>query len=129
MACLYSTYIVLYAILNPTLGSYIDEVWAEDQSAYRALINIGGVQFTVICVVVLLWTLVPKGAIALNPKLLFDENLDEPMGDSASDAEKQLNQNKGGSKLAESEDGELEHRKSFVASVDVPVDTEASLRR
>jgi hypothetical protein len=43
MAFLYSTYIVLYAILGSLLGTYIDSVYNQDKNVERALINIGGV--------------------------------------------------------------------------------------
>lgn len=43
MAFLYSTYIVLYAILGSLLGTYIDNVFSKDGNVDRALINIGGV--------------------------------------------------------------------------------------
>ena len=43
MAFLYSSYIIVYAILGSLLGKYIDSVFAKDKNIYRALINIGGV--------------------------------------------------------------------------------------
>ena len=44
MAFLYSSYIIIYAILGSMLGTYIDKVYKEDGNIYRALTNIGGVQ-------------------------------------------------------------------------------------
>jgi len=43
MAFLYSTYIIIYAILGSLLGTYIDSVYAQDKNVYRALVNVGGV--------------------------------------------------------------------------------------
>jgi hypothetical protein len=43
MAFLYSTYIIIYAILGSLLGTYIDSVFKADGNIYRALTNIGGV--------------------------------------------------------------------------------------
>lgn len=75
MAFLYSTYIVTYAILGSVLGRYIDHIWNTEKSAKTALINIGGVQFSVLAGIVLIATMIPTGALRLNPKLLFDEDL------------------------------------------------------
>ncbi|KAI7776919.1 major facilitator superfamily domain ral substrate transporter [Diaporthe eres] len=58
MAFLYSFYIVTYAILGTFLGRYLDG-------------------FTIICVMVFASTFVPKGAVAFNPKMLYDESLDD----------------------------------------------------
>ncbi|KAI5807813.1 major facilitator superfamily domain-containing protein [Pyronema omphalodes] len=82
MAFLYSVYIVLYAITSPLLGRYLDGVYARSGGKNGGDIREGlkmtaGVQFTIISVLILLATLVPKGAFALNPDKLFDENLDE----------------------------------------------------
>jgi len=43
MAFLYSSYIIIYAILGTLLGTYIDSVYAQDKNVYRALVNVGGV--------------------------------------------------------------------------------------
>lgn len=74
MSFLYVTYIVIYAILSPTLGSYVDKQKAAG-NLYGAIRNISGVMFTVLCVIILISTLVPKGALALNPTLLHEEEL------------------------------------------------------
>ncbi|KKK18494.1 hypothetical protein P175DRAFT_0500756 [Aspergillus ochraceoroseus IBT 24754] len=81
MAFLYSTYIVLYAITSPILGSYIDHVYARTGGSegggniYEAIRNIASVQFTVISVLVFLATFVPWGSWALNPGMLHKEDL------------------------------------------------------
>lgn len=82
MAFLYTTYIVLYAITSPALGSYIDHVFNESGGAenggdiHLAILNIGAVQFTTLAVVILGATFVPQGAVAFNPEILFDQKLD-----------------------------------------------------
>jgi hypothetical protein len=54
MAFLYSTYVILYAITSPTLGKYIDSVSAKNNGdVHEAIRNIGGVQFTVVAVIVM----------------------------------------------------------------------------
>jgi hypothetical protein len=75
MAFLYSTYIVLYAILGSLLGTYIDNVYNQDKNVDRALINIGGVHFTVLGVIVFASTFVPKGALSFNPKMINNADL------------------------------------------------------
>jgi hypothetical protein len=82
MAFLYSTYIVIYAIASPLLGRYIDSVYARTGGSNGgdirgAIQNTAGVQFTLITVIVLCSTFVPRGALAFNPKMLNDEVLDK----------------------------------------------------
>ncbi|KAK3070648.1 hypothetical protein LTR53_010101 [Teratosphaeriaceae sp. CCFEE 6253] len=84
MSFLYCTYIILYAILSPLLGRYVDSVYNRTGGSaggdiHEAIYNVGGVQFTVLCVVVLLATLIPKGAIAINPPFLYEERLDSDL--------------------------------------------------
>lgn len=66
---LYSTYIALFALLNPLLGIYTDKVVnrhassmdVEDQRGgiWEVLFNVGGVQFSVIAVLVMGSTFLP----------------------------------------------------------------------
>ena len=80
MAFLYSTYIIIYAVANPMLGKHIDRVSKEnDGDIHKAIRNIAGVQFTVIGVVIMAATFIPRGSLALNPRMLFNENLDGPI--------------------------------------------------
>ncbi|CCA73644.1 hypothetical protein PIIN_07597 [Serendipita indica DSM 11827] len=72
MAFLYSSYIIMYAILGSMLGTYIDKVYKEDGNIYRALVNVGGVHFTVLAGIIMLATLTPRGAWALNPSVIND---------------------------------------------------------
>lgn len=74
MAFLYSTYIVIYAILSPVLGGYVDR-FLRHGTPQDVLKNVGGVQFTVIGGILLASTFIPAGAFSLNPKLLFGEDL------------------------------------------------------
>ncbi|KAF9120354.1 hypothetical protein BGW39_011483 [Mortierella sp. 14UC] len=78
MAFLYSFYIVIYAILNPTLGRYIDSVLAaNNKDIHPALINVGGVLYTVVCVTLLAATFIPKGSFAFNPDLIDDTVIED----------------------------------------------------
>jgi hypothetical protein len=82
MAFLYSTYIVTYAIASVCLGTYIDRVSdRNDDEVQSALFNIAGVQFSIIAIMVMTATFVPKGAFSLNPPMLSDEPLDSDLED------------------------------------------------
>lgn len=74
MSFLYTSYIILYTILSVVLGRFIDTVFAEDGNIKRALLNVGGIQFSVISAVVLLATFIPRGAWHLNPDELFNDS-------------------------------------------------------
>ena len=73
MSFLYASYIVIYNVLSIVLGRYIDSVFAEDGKIKRALLTVGGIQFTAISVFLLLNTLIPRGAFSFNPNMLFEE--------------------------------------------------------
>jgi MFS family permease len=86
MAFLYCTYIVTYAITSPVLGRYIDHISNENrEDIHVAIKNVGGVQFTIIFILVMTATFVPKGAFAFNPKMLSNEDLDMDMDDDGMD--------------------------------------------
>jgi hypothetical protein len=70
MAFLYSSYIILYAILGPLLGKVVDKDFERNGNIYKALVRIAGIQFSVGSAIILLSTFIPKGAFALNPKVL-----------------------------------------------------------
>lgn len=77
MAFLYSTYIVIYSIASPLLGRYVDKVsTANNGNVHEAVFNIGGVQFTIITAIVLLATLIPRGAFSWNPDMLERQNME-----------------------------------------------------
>lgn len=68
MTFLYSFYIILYAILNPFLGKYIDSVYNSQGTVRPALSNTAAIQSSIISPIVVLSTFIPKGPIAFNPK-------------------------------------------------------------
>lgn len=73
MAFLYSTYIVIYAIANPFLGRHIDAVYNSTGTIRSALIYTTAVQLTIILIITIAVTFIPKGAIGFNPVLIEDE--------------------------------------------------------
>ncbi|KAL7267559.1 hypothetical protein RUND412_009851 [Rhizina undulata] len=83
MAFLYSTYVMVYAILSSVLGKYADSNTEPhtETNVRRTLQNIGPIQFTAIAAVLFASTFIPKGVFALNPKLLSDEDLTGNNGD------------------------------------------------
>ncbi|KAH8101190.1 major facilitator superfamily domain-containing protein [Cristinia sonorae] len=70
MAFLYSTYIVLNAVLSYLLGKVFDREFEKQKSILTALKTVGGVQFSVACGIILISTFIPQGAFAINPKAL-----------------------------------------------------------
>ncbi|KAL2142013.1 hypothetical protein VTI28DRAFT_1703 [Corynascus sepedonium] len=88
MAFLYSFYITTYAVAGTLLGRYLDGVYNRtggagdgDSGEVRdGLIFTAGVQMTVISVLMLASTFVPRGAFAFNPKMISDEVLEEDDG-------------------------------------------------
>lgn len=76
MSFLYVTCVVLSAVLGSLLGKYVDESLMVTGDARLAVRNAGCVQLTVVCAMVLAATLVPVGALTLNPDALFGETLD-----------------------------------------------------
>lgn len=71
---MYVTYIVMYAVISSVLGKWVDKQLVKKVSARQVLKYVGGVQFTVLCVVVLLATCIPRGALTFNPKLIEGAN-------------------------------------------------------
>ncbi|KAG0015943.1 hypothetical protein BGZ81_011466 [Podila clonocystis] len=69
MAFLYVTYIVLYAVLGVVLGSAIDAANSKGD-IHPALRDVGGVMYSVVAVILMLSTFIPKGAFALNPDII-----------------------------------------------------------
>jgi MFS family permease len=69
MAFLYCIYIIIYAILNPLLGKYIDSVYDKNQTIRPALIYTAGIQTTIVLIIVIASTFIPKGSFKLNPAL------------------------------------------------------------
>ncbi|KAI9328628.1 hypothetical protein BDR26DRAFT_873758 [Obelidium mucronatum] len=89
MAFLYSSNIAIYFCLSFGLGKYLDiysnrlkSIKDDKNLAFLTGIEpfymIGGVLFTVGCVVILLGTFIPQGALAINPEVLAgDKESDE----------------------------------------------------
>ncbi|KAF2170982.1 hypothetical protein M409DRAFT_18954 [Zasmidium cellare ATCC 36951] len=125
MSFLYCTYIVIYAICNPLLGRYVDGVYERsgDTDIHPAIFNIAGVQFTVLCGVMLLATLVPKGAISFNPPALYGESLDSDVDglvdkDSSDMDEKENGEYRKGSVTAGFEDAIMPEEPSSLQPVE-----------
>lgn len=73
MAFLYCTYIGTYAIASPVLGAHFDYISdMHYQHIQEAMLHIVGYQYTVILCLILVATFIPRGAFALNPKMLSD---------------------------------------------------------
>lgn len=70
MAFLYSSYIIIFAFVNSLLGKVIDKDNVAHKNIIFALKTVGGAQFSVGCVIILLGTLIPRGAFSLNPKVI-----------------------------------------------------------
>lgn len=86
MAFLYSTYIVIYAITSPLLGRYIDKISKRNKgNISEAFKNIAGVQFTIIAILILAATFIPKGALSFNPDTLYGERLDKGLDEELSE--------------------------------------------
>ncbi len=86
MAFLYSTYIVIYAITSPLLGRYIDKIYKRNKgNISEAFKNIAGVQFTIIAILILAATFIPRGALSFNPDTLYGERLDKGLDEELSE--------------------------------------------
>lgn len=93
MSFLYCTYIVIYAVGGTLLGKYVDAVSNRPEnhntdtftpmpgfpSGYvnvrDAIYNVAGIQFTILAVIMLVATFIPKGSFAWNPSSLYGETL------------------------------------------------------
>jgi MFS family permease len=74
MAFLYSSYIIIYAILNPILGIYIDFIFNTTGSVRPALFYTASIQLTIILILVFLSTFIPKGSFHFNPILIHQNH-------------------------------------------------------
>jgi hypothetical protein len=86
MAFLYSINIILMSVASPLLGRYVDRIYTQTGGSkggniYEAIKNIGGVQFTILAVIIMAATFVPKGSLSLNPKMLYGETFDKEVSD------------------------------------------------
>lgn len=62
------------------LGKVIDRDFVANGNILKSLEQVGGVQFTAACGVILLSTLIPRGALAFNPKQLSGQVLEGQPG-------------------------------------------------
>ncbi|KAM0790850.1 hypothetical protein ACM66B_004693 [Microbotryomycetes sp. NB124-2] len=70
MAFLYSSYIVINAVMSTLMGRVIDRDFRANGNIYNSLTQVGGIQFSVGCAIILAASLIPAGAFSLNPKML-----------------------------------------------------------
>jgi len=70
MAFLYSSYITMNAILSAALGTVIDNDYTSHGNIISSLKRVGGIQFSICSGIILIATLIPKGALSLNPKVI-----------------------------------------------------------
>lgn len=57
-------------------GVYAATGGAKGGDVHKGIVNVVGVQFTVLSVIIFTSTFIPKGAFSLNPDALYGENLD-----------------------------------------------------
>lgn len=76
MSFLYSAYIVFNAVLSSVLGKVIDKDFVRTKTITASLRQVGGIHFSVCCGIILLATLIPRGAFAINPKRLEKQKED-----------------------------------------------------
>ncbi|UZJ56388.1 hypothetical protein CBS101457_005708 [Exobasidium rhododendri] len=92
MAFLYVSYLIIYSVISALLGRWVDsqikglgESDVEGPARY-ALKMVGGVQFTVLSVVILASTFIPKRAFALNPSDSHAETPDKAHIDGSTES-------------------------------------------
>ncbi|KAH7100169.1 hypothetical protein BKA62DRAFT_706967 [Auriculariales sp. MPI-PUGE-AT-0066] len=68
MAFLYSSYIVMNAILSSFLGGVIDDDFTEHKNIYDSLRSTGSIMFSTASVLIMVSTFIPRGSWALNPR-------------------------------------------------------------
>ncbi|KAK6529456.1 hypothetical protein TWF281_008629 [Arthrobotrys megalospora] len=90
MGFLYSSYIVIYAIVSPLVGRYIDRVSeANDEQIQSGIFYIAGVHFSILSGIMLLATFIPRGSFAFNPKLLDEVELNHDEESSGAEEEQE----------------------------------------
>lgn len=83
MSFLYASYIVFNAVLSSVLGKVIDNDFVRTRTITNALRNVAGIQFSVCCGIILLATLIPRGALSFNPKRISSQSADIDVLDGA----------------------------------------------
>lgn len=73
-----------FFVAGATLGTVIDKAVGPDKTGdvHPALIKVGGAMYTVVAVIVLAGTFIPKGSLAFNPDLIGGD-AEEDVGPSA----------------------------------------------
>ena len=83
MSFLYVSYIILYSIVSTVVGKWVDGQLrpytgtARVEPTREVLKKTGGVHFTVVGIVIFASTFIPKGAFALNPKMIDGKDCTE----------------------------------------------------
>lgn len=83
MSFLYASYIVFNAVLSSVLGKVIDRDFVATRTITNSLRQVGGIQFSVCCGIILLATLIPRGALSFNPKRISSQTADIDVLDGA----------------------------------------------
>lgn len=83
MSFLYASYIVFNAVLSSVLGKVIDNDYVRTRTITNSLRQVGGIQFSICCGIILLATLIPRGALSFNPKRLDGQKADVDVLDGA----------------------------------------------
>lgn len=83
MSFLYASYIVFNAVLSSVLGKVIDNDYVRTRTITNALRHVAGIQFSVCCGIILLATLIPRGAFSFNPKRIAAQKEDLDVLDGA----------------------------------------------
>jgi hypothetical protein len=60
----------MYAVISSVLGKWVDKQLVKKVTPQEILKRVGGIQFSILCVIVLLATLIPRGALSFNPKMV-----------------------------------------------------------
>jgi hypothetical protein len=63
----------VYTVASALFGRYVDRVYRQDGNIQRALLHLGCAQYTILAAIILAASLIPKGALSLNPPLLEEE--------------------------------------------------------
>ena len=71
MSFLDSPHTIVYAVVNPLLGKYINVVYSTSLTIHLTLIYTAGVQITAVSLIMFLSTFIPKGSFKLNPTIEY----------------------------------------------------------
>lgn len=91
MAFLYSSYIVMNAVLSTLLGKVIDNDFTKNKNIYSALKRVGGIQFSVCSGIIIAASFIPRNAFHINPKVLGQPLEGDPETSSMEGSENEKN--------------------------------------